>query len=360
MGIYPGEDKKTGIESPFLMQTLMTPGIRSNSVATLVVSTMAICTSPLIYAAQPHYVLKTRNMNPFDIMYYAGGPQSVDVLAQGQFATSLSLSTSNNSITSSSHGEIITIDGESYVTDIELRYGLMNNLDIGARVPLIYHTPGYFDNFIESWHDLFGFSNSRRDTFPSNQLKYEYVDNGVTLVSLTQKESGIGDVTINAKYHLPGSDSDTLSAAVVAGFKLPTGDAGKLTGSDAVDANVSVHLSELRWLSSINTRFYGGAGISFLGDGKVLAERQNNTHYSIYLGAAWSIKPHLNAIAQLDYQSAFYRSELDQLGKNSTQLYIGGSYLADSSLQYDFGLGENLYTDGTPDFLLYFSVTIPH
>jgi hypothetical protein len=63
---------------------------------------------------------------------------------------------------------------------------------------------------------------------------------------------------------------------------------------------------------------------------------------------------------QLDYQTAFYRSALAQLGKDSTQLYVGGSYLAESKLRYDFGLGENLYTDGTPDFLLYFSVSIPH
>ena len=57
--------------------------------------------------------------------------------------------------------------------------------------------------------------------------------------------------------------------------------------------------------------------------------------------------------AQLDLHSAFYDSELDQLGTRSVMLTVGGSIpLDDDRGVIDLAIGENLATDAVPDFMI--------
>jgi len=299
----------------------------------------------------------TKNMNPFMIGYGAIVPDAPNLVPKGEWMTSLKLELANNSITDKDSAEEIIIDGESYIADINLRYGYRSMVELSMDIPLVYHSEGFLDQAIKSWHDLWGMSNYRRDVFPNNHLNYKYIRNGNTLIDIDTGTGGIGDVVLGIKFKNDPSLSGTTSIAYRFDVKLPTGDAGRLTGSGATDAAFSIHAANSSLLRNISTVLYGGAGLVALGKGDILPEQQKDFNAGGYFGASWFTTPRLSLIGQLNYQSAYYASELSQLGSDSINLYLSAAYFARDDLYYEAGFGENLFTDPTPDFLMYFSIT---
>jgi len=306
--------------------------------------------------AQQLLPAKIKNMNPFIIGYGAVIPDSPFLLQQDEWMTSLKLELANNSITANTASEEIVIDGETYLADINLRYGYGRDVELLVAIPLVYHSGGFLDQAIKTWHDIWGISNSRRDEFPNNQLQYEYTKNGNTLININSGSGGLGDMVLGIKYSNEKSASRATTIAYRMDIKLPTGDAEKLTGSGATDAAFSIHAANTSLLTNVKTILYGGAGLVILGEGDVLPEIQREFVGNAYIGASWKTTPRLALIAQLSFQSSYYESELNQLGANSFQLYLNMAYTARDNISYEFGFGENLATDTTPDFLLYFAV----
>jgi len=300
---------------------------------------------------------KTKNMNPFIIGYGAVMPDTPYLLSIDEWVASVKLELANNSITANTASEEIVIDGETYLADINLRYGLNNNVEVLLGIPLIYHSSGFLDQVIKSWHDIWGMSNDRRDVFPNNQLQYKYTKNGVTQININSGVGGLGDVVLGLKYNTNTLVGDATSIAYRLDVKLPTGDADKLTGSGATDATLSMHVANTSVLDKIRTTLYGGAGLVALGKGDILPDIQREFIGNAYFGAAWAYSSRLSLIAQLNFQSSYYESDLNQLGDNSFQLYLNGAYTTRDNISYELGFGENLATDTTPDFLLYFSVS---
>ena len=307
--------------------------------------------------AQDFLPVRTKNMNPFMIGYGAIVPDAPNLVRKGEWTTGIILELANNSITAKSSTEEITIDGESYIADINLRYGYSSIVELSMDMPLVYQSEGILDQVIKSWHDLWGMSNYRRDIFPNNQLNYKYIRNGNTLVDIDTGTGGIGDVVLGIKFRNGTPLSGTSSIAYRFDLKLPTGDPGKLTGSGAADAAFSIHAANSSLLRNISTVLYGGVGLVALDKGDILPEQQKDFNAGGYFGASWFTTPRLSLVAQLNYQSAYYASELSQLGSDSVNLYLSAAYLARDRLCYEVAFGENLFTDPTPDFLLYFSIT---
>lgn len=296
-------------------------------------------------------------MNPFMNMYGAPTPRPAKTTAADRLRSDLSVAIANNSIASATAAEDIVLDGESYTVALALRYGYSQRLEFAALIPLIYHSEGYLDNFIENWHDVFGLTNSRRNSLPSNALRYDYAADGVSRYAISHNQGGIGDLVLSAKYAAFANGADTRHLAYALDVKVPSGDPDELTGSGAVDTVLSLHADDAALLSSIHTTLFGGGGVAFLGNGEILPDKQEDTTYSAYLGGAWRLLPALTFNLQLNYQSAIYTSDLKQLGEDSLQLYVGGSYFTAGGTRVDFAIGENLYTDPTPDFLVYFSLS---
>ena len=307
--------------------------------------------------AQQLLPAKTKNINPFIIGYGAVIPDSPYLLRQDEWVANVKLELANNSIKSDTAAENIVIDGETYLVDINLRYGYDSDVEFLATIPLIYHSNGFLDQVIKSWHDIWGMSNDRRDVFANNQLQYKYSVNGNTLVNIDSGTGGLGDVVLGVKYSNRKMRAGSTAVACRLDIKLPTGDADKLTGSGATDAALSLHSANTSLLHNINTSVYGGAGLVSLGKGEIIPEIQREYVGNAYVGAYWQAKPRLAFIAQLNFQSSYYKSDLNQLGDDSFQLYLNAAYTSHDNTSYEFGFGENLATDTTPDFLLYFSIT---
>lgn len=290
------------------------------------------------------------NQNPFIQIFGIPATSSPWLQNSGETDVQVVADITNNSIITDAGQESISLDGESYRYAVVIRHGLNAKLQVGAELAYISHRPGIMDNFIEGWHDIFGLSNAERSKTPSNVLDYSYQLNGVQQLGFQSGNSGIADSRFFADYALLSEPGQALS--LHASLKLSTGEARELHGSGSHDLGIGLSYGENQWLKAWDISTHTHGGLTFLGKGDVLPERQNSV--IAYGGGSitWHSGSWIDLKAQLDAHSAAFDSELAQLGDSAIQLTIGGTARFGKTLAVDIGVGENLFTDPTPDFLI--------
>ncbi len=291
-----------------------------------------------------------KNLNPFILVYGLPVTEAAELKTQGDHASAINLDIVNNSILTNRGNEAISLDGETYRLAYSYRYGLNANTEIGMEVPWITHNRGFMDNFIEGWHDAFGLTNSERDKTPSNSLNYQYSLNNTPVTTIDSATQGIGDIRLFAARQLQHTTGSALSLHL--SLKLPSGDAKQLHGSGATDLSVSIAHIKRNWLSPLQLTSFANAGLIYLGKGDVLSNMQNSLVGFGSTGLIWDKHHLIDLKTQLDFHSSIYDSGLDQLGSNTVQLTVGGSIHFSPTTRLDLGVGENLLTDTTPDFII--------
>ncbi len=291
--------------------------------------------------ASPFYVA---NQNPFVQIFGLPKAEPGTITPKGKLDAGFLYQVSNNAIQSDANGESIIWDGETAQYDFRFRYGVSEKLELGLDVPFIDHSGGYLDSIIRNYHDLMGFPNDRQEQFEKNQIDYQLDENGVS-----SRKSGLGDVRFTAAIPLfSKSIQSGRHLALRSMLKLPTGNAEDLLGSGGTDVSMGLAYSDYEMLSGINTVLSTYAGAIYMGNTEVLRHKQR--HFAGYGGVSldWLALDWLELKLQMDIHSAFYDSDLAQLG-SSMQLLAGGTLHFPGEVLLDFGISEQLITDATPD-----------
>lgn len=298
-----------------------------------------------------------RNQNPFLQIFGLPPFQSATLAADGTVNYDLSLDIANHADTGESTVEDFIIDGETYFLTLSLRRGFTDWLELGVDLPLIAHAEGFLDNAIESWHDTFGLSNTKRRG-PSNQLQFLYANGGTTQYQLTSPSSGVGDIQLTAAMPLrKASDTNDFAVAVRSSIKLPTGNEDELRGSGAADFSLGLYVSDTFMLWKRGLDISGFAGALLLGDGEVLASIQRSAVPFGGVVATWHATENFGITTQLYAQGAYFDSEVEELGGGSVQLAVGGDYqLPIRGLSLSFAVVEDVSANATTDFALHFSI----
>lgn len=321
--------------------------VKKLSLFIIALGTLTYLTSANALSPTPFSI---KNLNPFIHVYGIPTTQPAELKLDKSWASAISLDIANNSIFTYKGSEEIILDGETYRLAATFRHGLGHGSEIGFEIPLIAHSNGFLDNFIEGWHDFFGISNSQRNKTPSNNLHYEYAVNNIKQMGFSTPNEGIGDIRLFAAKQLSKTADSALSLHT--SLKLPTGDAQLLHGSGAADLSISLAHIKRHWLTSLNLTTFVNGGLSFLGKGDVLPDIQKNVVGFGSAGLIWDNSKNIDFKIQLDFHSSVYDSNLNQLGNNTVQLTVGGSVHFNPKTRLDIGVGENLLTDTTPDFLI--------
>lgn len=306
-------------------------------------------------AGQAHWQgFPLRNQNPFLQIFGLPVFQSATLAAEGAPAYDLSLDIANHADDGSNPGEDFVIDGESYFLTLSSRRRLGNGVELGFHVPLIAHQHGFLDNAIESWHDTFGMSNSKRRG-PANRLYFSYAGAGGIGYELDSPSIGIGDIQLTAAMPIRERANDgDLDVALRASIKLPTGDADKLLGSGAADVSIGAYVADTGTLWNRPLRVSGFVGALILGDGDVLTEMQRSALPYGGIAASWQATDRLAIVTQLSAQGAYFDSALEELGGDSLQLAVGGYYrLRDLESSLGFAIVEDVAANATTDFALH-------
>ncbi len=311
---------------------------------------MGLGVASLAYAERgaPIYVV---NPNPFVQIFGLPKAEAGTITPRGKLDVGFLYHVSNNAISADAGNEEIIWDGETAIYNLRFRYGVSDRLELGMDVPYIDHSGGYLDSLIRNFHDLFGMTNDRQEGFTKNQLQYEYDE-----VGITNRVHGFGDIRFLAAIPLMGRTTKEQRHLVLRPqIKLPTGDADHLLGSGGTDVSMGLAYSDFETLRSLNMVLTSHAGMIYMGNTKVLRHKQR--HFAGYGGASlsWLATEHLEFKLQMDLHSAFYDSDLKQLG-SSLQLLAGGTAHLPGNVLLDLGISEQLITDATSDVGFYLSL----
>ena len=296
------------------------------------------------------------NQNPFVQIFGLPRAEAGSITPSGKLDIGFLYHVSNNAISAEAGNEEIIWDGETAQYNLRFRYGVSERLELGMDVPYIDHSGGYLDSLIRNFHDLFGMSNDRQEKFNKNQIHYQLQENGSTTFEMQDRAHGFGDIRFSAAIPLMGrTTKEQRHLALRPQIKLPTGDADHLLGSGGTDVSMGLAYSDFETLRKLNMVLTSHAGMIYMGNTKVLRDKQ--LHFAGYGGASlsWLATEHLEFKLQMDLHSAFYDSELKQLG-SSLQLLAGGTAHLPGNILLDLGISEQLITDATPDVGFYLFV----
>jgi Protein of unknown function (DUF3187) len=301
----------------------------------------------------------TVNRNPFVQVYGLPAAQSAQLLANQQSRWALQLEAASNFTTNSAGNESIVIDGETHRANLQFRYGLSDTLELGVDLPYLSHEAGRLDNFIDDWHDFFGLPDGGRTDRAQDQIQYTYQQGNQqgnkTLVNVNDSTDGVGDISLSLGYQL--SNTATRQWALRGGVKLPTGDADSLQGSESTDVFLGVNVSDQGLLSGQNITLHASAGALWVGGGEVIESAQED--WAVYGSStlSWRYNEHLSFKTQLDFHSAFYDSELKELGDNSAQLILGGAVKLGQQWTLDLSVSEDIVVDTASDVVFQVGLT---
>lgn len=264
--------------------------------------------------------------------------QGADILGEGASQWDATLDLTSHFQGSEGDGESIFFDGETVRLAVQARYGINDHWNLGVEIPWVHHGPGFLDRFIIEWHDLLGFPQHGRDEVANGGIEYRYDRDGDTRFDIDSSTGGLGDVILLAQRRLwRGPDSAGL---VHTQLKLPTGEPGKLTGSNAIDAGAGIELSR-RWRHGWHSMFRAGA--VYLGEGDVLPDLQRN--WAAYGGfdVVWRPIRALSLRVQYDaHTSPYENSELSELNRWSGLLTTGGTWHVTRYIALDIAVVENV------------------
>jgi len=293
--------------------------------------------------------LALSNRQPLVQIYNLPAARSGAVLAMDQTTARLGFDVANNFASAQRGSESIFLDGESRRIELGANRGIGNGWEVGFSLPWISYSGGSLDSFIEQWHSTFGLPDGGRPDYRRNQLRFQYQRAGTSELNFTNAESGIGDLQLNAAYSLASATDSAV--ALAAAINLPTGDADKLTGAEAT--NISLSLAATHYgVFGLPLTATANIGSMWLDRGAVLGDRQKS---SVWFGAAeigWAVADGWRLKAQLAAHTAFYSSELRELGADSVQLLLGGSVRLAPRWWLDIAAGEDIAVDTAPDITL--------
>lgn len=323
---------------------------RSGSKVRLVAATLLLVSAGA--GADPSGASSTaftvRDQNP--LLAGFGLPAAMPSHVADGWSTSVDFYWGSTALTQAHGDEALLVDAETREARVTLQGALSDRLSWQLQLPYRYTGGGNLDGFIESWHDIFGFSDGARSVLPKDRINIAYARAGVRELDIDSSMSGLADVQASLGYRLHSSPASTSMAWL--SVKLPTGDADDLTGSGATDVSFLLsgqHRLGDRW------SVFGQAAGTWLGDGDLLSDRQRSVVWSGMAGVSVRTWRGLSLKAQLDAHTSAYDSNLDFLG-DAVVLTVGGDYRFSSGWRLDLGVSEDIAVEHSPDVVFVIGV----
>ncbi len=264
----------------------------------------------------------------------------------------------NQSAGGSNAREFALFDGETYRFSLSLRHSPWPGWEVGLDLPVVSHSGGIFDSFIEGWHDFFGLPQGGRDDLPQNRLIYSYGKDGDAGFDLRNDTTGLGDIRTYLSYQLCGGATDSKrSLALRAGIKLPTGDSDRLRGSGGTDLHLRLAGTDAATLEALDLTLSASAGVLWLGQGDILPGRQRDWVGFGSAGAGWHPLEWLALKLQVDAHSSFFRgSDLEEIDSGSLQLVMGGTLFFGRDWNLDLAVTEDIVVNTAPDVVFHLAL----
>jgi hypothetical protein len=285
----------------------------------------------------------TRDLNP--LLGGVGLPSALPArIASDSWSFATDLNWASTALVQRAGAELLVVDAETREARITIGRSWSSGFAAQLELPYRYTGGGVLDAAIDSWHDFFDLPQGARSSMPTDRVRIAYERGGDRLIDIDSSASGLADASLDFGYALSATTS--TAAAMWLSVKLPTGDADRLTGTDATDVSLTL-AGEHRFGN--NWSVFGQAAVTWLGDGERLSAQQNDLVWSGFAGVGWLAWRGLELKAQLDaHSSVFDDTDLDFLGA-ALVLTVGGDYRFESGWRFDFGVSEDVAVESASD-----------
>jgi len=295
----------------------------------------------------------TFNQSPIVQIFGLQPADNASVVPGGHLATQMGVAIASNFAVDNKGVEKITLDGETYRTNLALRYGIGKGFEVGVDVPYVVESGGFLDGATEGFHSAFGLGSGGRDQAPHDRLLFAYTGrNGVERFNITHANGGFGDIRLSGAYQLHGGEpTSATSVALRTAIKLPTGDSDELHGSGSADFSLWLTAAHDFKFPSSHLTVYGALGGMALTTGDILPDQQRNMVGFGTVGMGWSPFDRLGLKVQFDAHTPFYKnSSLTELSTCSVQTVWGFVIAFTRKTTLDVAFSEDIIVNtSSPD-----------
>lgn len=297
-----------------------------------------------------HEPLWVENLSPLAAVVAIPPQRSADI--DEGLAVTLHSDVATHFVSQMRSEEAVFFDGETLRHNLALRWGITPDWEVSAVVPLMKHSGGFTDSYVNKWHDFFGMPDGGRSNVPEDELAYQF-SSAAHQIALDEARSGIGDVRLEVSYM--AERQRDLQIAYSLGYKSSSGDLDDWTGSGASDVYAAARFSGAH-RSELPLYWHGQVGVTAVGDSPLLGVRQKDWLWFGGLSAEWQINRHWALIGQLDGHSALLNSSLDALGEPTAMLSLGVRRLFSKHWAVDISFAEDIVVESAPDIIFQASV----
>ena len=288
--------------------------------------------------------LRTVNLNPFQLVLGVPGSFGARVAGADETEAILALDIASHLLGHEAGSERVLLDGETYRPSLSIRRGLTARWEYFLGVAVVAHRAGIFDDFIKSWHDVFGLPQQGWGGAPRNRLVLLYADADATRFDIRQDTMSLGDATIGIGYALPASPLSNDGLALRGSLQLPTGDAGALAGSGGLAGSLWAETSGVlfgthaarTWLYAATLGVWAGEapqGLARLGNRPLVFAR---------LGITWRPLAWMTLTTQVDVHTSAYRdARVAPLADTAVMLGMGGALRLSQNATLEIAVTED-------------------
>ena len=226
--------------------------------------------------------LANQDRSPLVAVFGLPSGQDARLAPVGRWQTSMTLATASHAIDERSSTESLSLDGQTSTLHLAAVIGLTQDVEIGIEMPWVRHGPGNLDSFIDTFHATFGLPEGPRARQGVDQFALRYQSGAGPDVDLVAPVTGLGDIHLHAAVSL--WSGETLRTALLAGVKLPTGDATAVLGSGAADWRIGLAADLDRLPGLPHTSAYTRMHWVHLGKPTYLADRARSDALQLVAG----------------------------------------------------------------------------
>lgn len=246
------------------------------------------------------------SQNPLYLLFLQVTPEPATTLAHRELRLTTRGNYSNlfEQGASAKTGVALDLDMELFRPSFTLQWGFLPQWEFGIELPFLHFEGGFLDEFIQDYHNFFGFPNGGRNLVPNGRFSYLITQNGMPLYAVGTVPFRPSDIVLHVKRQFLQEEGSSPAVAGTFYLKLPTGSKSAGTGSGMVDAgfNLAVQKSYKR------LHGYANLGGAILGVTDFGLQDFLNTYLWNWMAAmeitAWS--HHLAVIAQLQGDGSLF------------------------------------------------------
>ena len=204
---------------------------------------------------KPSGPFNVRNQMPMYVFYMQMGPETAQTVKKGNFNIDSGCHITNTIIKQhdpwpswKAYSQLtydLLIDAEIARFYADVRYGLLDNLELSAYLPFLDYSGGFLDSFIEGFEDAFEAikTPNAREQRPRDAYRVKVVHLGETVVDNGSDPDGIGEMVLQAKYKALNENGNMPAVSLRGAIKLPTS-SNEILGSDKIDYGFGILLDK--------------------------------------------------------------------------------------------------------------------